>query len=343
MKKWIFRIVLLVILMGLAGGYYLYSSFMGMEVKKSGSFYIFSDRTEWNYVQKDAINEGFIDGSQFLDKLVEIKKVENLKPGHYVLTEGENVNDVLNKWKSGNQDPLRVIINGSSGPNRLAAVLGNQLEIDSVDWADYFRSSTILDKLGMSKANWSSIILPNTYELYWNTSEEGFIERMQTESQRFWKENASALKNSGLTKEEVICLASITEKETAMVDEMPIVAGLYFNRLKSGWKLQSDPTIIAGIQSVYPDSVIKRVYFTHLAFDSPYNTYMYEGLPPGPLNIPSIQAVKAVLNPARHSYFYMVASVDRMGYHEFNDSKNLARHNRYAKVYQQYLSRLEQN
>ena len=343
MKKWIFRIAMVLILVGLGAGYYLYSNFIGMEVKREGSFYIYTDRTEWRYVKEDAISEGFLEESRFLVKLAEFKKVNNLKPGHYVLKKGEKVNAVLNRWKSGNQDPLKVVINGASGPYGLAAVLGSQLETDSVDWADYFRSSTLLDKLGMTKENWTSIILPNTYELYWNTSPEAFIERMQKESNRFWKENAAALSASGLTKEEVICLASITEKETAMVDEMPIVAGLYLNRLKSGWKLQSDPTVIAGIQSVYPDSVIKRVYFVHLEFDSPYNTYKYEGLPPGPINIPSMQAVKAVLNSAKHSYYYMVASVVRLGYHEFNDSNSLDRHNRYARVYQQYLSRLEEN
>ena len=194
--------------------------------------------------------------------------------------------------------------------------------------------STWCDSLGFTRETIPALFIPNTYEIYWNVSPERFMARMKQEYNRFWTEErrkkAEAL---GLTPVEVSTLASIVEEESAVADEYPTIAGLYLNRLKAGMPLQADPTV----KFAAGDFALQRILDKHLAIDSPYNTYKYAGLPPGPIRIPSIRAIDAVLNPAHHRYFYMCAKEDFSGRHNF--AATLAEHNRNANRYRAELNR----
>ena len=180
--------------------------------------------------------------------------------------------------------------------------------------------------------------VPNTYEFLWNTSAEGFRNRMYREYHKFWNVRRIAkAKKQNLEVQEVIALASIVQKETAQVSERPIVAGLYLNRYHKKWALQADPTVIFALQEKYgSDFEVKRVLNKDLKIDSPYNTYKYAGIPPGPIAMPDISAIDAVLNPSKHRYMFMCASTKKIGSHVF--TKSLRQHNRNAKQYQRWLS-----
>jgi UPF0755 protein len=174
--------------------------------------------------------------------------------------------------------------------------------------------------------------------MYWNSSASDFIERMIIEYHRFWSEaRREKARNIGLTPREVIILASIVERETVKNDEMPKVAGLYLNRIRKGWKLQSDPTVIFSIQQSDPLFAPRRVLYQDLEFDSPYNTYKYHGLPPGPISFPSTSALRAVLNAEQHEYMYMCANPDSPGYHSF--ARNDREHQINKAKYVQWLQK----
>ena len=179
------------------------------------------------------------------------------------------------------------------------------------------------------------MFIPNTYEMYWNSSADDFIRRMKKESDRFWKSRDAKLARTGLSRDEATTLASIVYEETKRKDEMPVVAGVYINRLKRGMPLQADPTVKFAVG----DFSIKRVLYAHLDVDSPYNTYKYSGLPPGPICMPSIAAIDAVLDYADHDYLYFCAKDDLSGAHNF--AKTLADHNRNAAAYARALNRLK--
>ncbi len=194
---------------------------------------------------------------------------------------------------------------------------------------------TVLATIKLSPESASSIYIPNTYEFYWNTLAEGFVKRMHEEYLRFWNaDRKSKAVELDMTVPEVITLASIVEKESNKNDEKPIIAGVYINRLEKGWRLQADPTLIYALN----DYSIKRVLNVHLDYDSPYNTYKYGGLPPGPICIPSISSVDAVLNNKNEGYLYFCAKDDLSGYHAF--AKTNRQHNRNAKKYQAALNKM---
>ena len=181
--------------------------------------------------------------------------------------------------------------------------------------------------------------IPNKYEIYWNTSPEKLRAKMLSEYQKFWNENRTAkAKKLGLTKDQVITLASIVQKETAQISERPTVAGLYLNRYNDNWPLQADPTVIYALKEKHGhDKVFKRVLNKDLTINSKYNTYKHTGLPPSLIAMPDISAIDAVLNPEKHNYYYMCASVDNIGYHDF--AKTLSQHNRNALKYQNWISK----
>jgi UPF0755 protein len=190
------------------------------------------------------------------------------------------------------------------------------------------KDSTFLSEANFNTDTALAMYIPNTYEFYWNTSASDFRNRMQAEYHNFWNETriqkAQAI---GLTKEQVMSLAAVVQKETAKFEERPRVAGVYINRLNRGMLLQADPTVIYAKKKAEKnfDQIIKRVLYIDLELDSPYNTYKYAGVPPGPITMPDISSIDAVLNPEKHDYFYFVADVTNFGFHKF--SKTLAQHN----------------
>ena len=256
---------------------------------------------------------------------------ENIRPGHYVVKNGMNNNQLVNMLRSGLQTPVKVTFNNIRDVDQLAGKIATQIEADSSSISNLLHNQEYISQLGFNSRTIPSLFLPDTYEFYWNTDAERFVNRMFQEYNKFWTEERKQ-QAQGLTPIQVSTLASIVNKETNMSDEMPRVAGVYLNRLKSNWLLQADPTLIFA----WNDYSIKRVLDRHKEIESPYNTYKYPGLPPGPICIPSVAALKAVLNAEDHHYFFFCAKEDFSGYHNF--AKTLSEHNRNAARYQQALN-----
>lgn len=265
--------------------------------------------------------------------------INNIKPGKYHLVKGMSNNDLINLLRSGNQTPVKVSFNNQDSLEKLAGRISQQIEADSLSLLNAFSEDSFLSKSGFNKSTAISMYLPNSYEFYWNTTAEKFRNKMFTAYKNFWNTKRIAkAKALNLTPIQVITLASIVQKETANIAERPQVARLYINRLQHNWPLQADPTIIFALKTrTNKHKIIKRVLTKDLEINSPYNTYKNIGLPPGPIGMPDISSINAVLNPANHNYFYMCASVTKIGTHEF--AKTLAQHNRNAAKYQKWLSK----
>ncbi|MEZ4874548.1 MAG: endolytic transglycosylase MltG [Flavobacteriaceae bacterium] len=264
--------------------------------------------------------------------------VNAVKSGHYIIKKGMNNNDIVNTLRSKNI-PILVKFNNQERLENLAGHLSRQMEPDSLSFLNAFKDSTFLSKGGLTLNTALGMYIPNTYEVYWNTSAENFRNRMLKEYQAFWNnERTEKAKALGLSKDQVMSLAAIVQKETAKVDERPKVAGVYLNRIKAGMLLQADPTVIYAKKKNDKDfdQVIKRVLYADLEIDSPYNTYKYAGVPPGPITMPDISSINAVLNPEKHDYYYFVADVKNFGYHKF--AKTLAQHNANKAEYVRWIS-----
>jgi UPF0755 protein len=259
---------------------------------------------------------------------------DHIHPGHYVIKKGMNNEDLLRMLIAGRQEPIRLTFNNIRTRDQLAEKISLQIEASESDLHHTLNDEMFLSSLGYTRDNVMTIFLPNTYEFYWNTSSEQFIQRMTKEFNKFWtpekKEKAAKI---GLSPVEVIILASIVDEETDKTEEEPRVAGVYMNRINKHMLLQADPTV----RYALGDFTISRILKKHLEIESPYNTYIHAGLPPGPISIPSIAAINAVLNYEKHSYLYFCASDDFNGYHHF--SKSLEQHLVYAQQYQKALNK----
>jgi UPF0755 protein len=258
----------------------------------------------------------------------------NIRPGRYRVLDGMSNNELLNLLRSGRQEPVRLIFQNIRSKEELAGKISKQIEADSSSILKLLRDDTYLKQFGVNSLNSFVLFIPNTYEFYWNTNAKGFITRMAQEQKKFWTNvRKEKCRISGFSVSQVVTLASIIEKETNKDSEKPVIAGVYVNRLKNDWPLQADPTIIFA----WNDYSIKRVLNRHLKIDSPYNTYIHPGLPPGPICIPSVSSIDAVLNYKHHNYFYFCAKEDLSGYHVFASS--MSEHNRNAKKYQAALKK----
>ena len=259
---------------------------------------------------------------------------ENIKPGRYEFKKGTNTNEIINKLRIGNQDPLNLTFSNVRIFSDLAGKVSKYIEADSISLLANFNNPEIIKKYNFTPESFSSMFIPNTYQFFWTTNAEQFIERMYSEYKKFWNdERINKSKALGLTPLEATVLASIVQDETAKEEEKPAIAGLYQNRLKRGMLLQADPTIKYAMKNFE----LRRITNDMLKFDSPYNTYLYAGLPPGPINFPETSSIDAVLNPAKHNFIYMCAKEDFSGFHNF--ATNLSDHNRNAAKYQQELNK----
>ncbi len=268
-------------------------------------------------------------------KAAKQKNFTNVRPGRYKLKSGMSNGKLIRIFSIGDQAPVRLTLAGNiRTKEKLAGIVSNYLECDSVELCAFFYNNDQLAEYGLNANNVLGICILDTYEFYWNTSPKGFIERMVKESNRFWNADREAKRQqTSWSRMEIITIASIVAEETIKTDEMPKIAGVYINRLKSGMLLQADPTVKYAVN----DFTIKRVLDRHTAVDSPYNTYKYAGLPPGPICIPSTAAIDAVLNAEKHDYYYFCAKSDFSGYHAF--AKTLAQHNQNAQAYQAALNK----
>ncbi len=256
-----------------------------------------------------------------------------VKPGRYHFLKGMNSNQIVNMLRGGIQEPVDVTFNNVRFKEELAGKVSKYIQADSLSILNLFYDEEKIKSYGFTPETFRAMFIPNTYEFYWTTTADEFADRMKAEYERFWNEERRAkAAEINLTPAEVTTLASIVQSETAKKEELPIIAGLYINRLKRGQLLQADPTVKYAVG----DFSLRRILNSHLAIESPYNTYKYVGLPPGPINFPETATIDSVLNYTKHNYIYMVSKPDFSGYHNF--SATLAQHNQYAAAYHAALN-----
>jgi UPF0755 protein len=255
-------------------------------------------------------------------------------PGNYEVRGGDSMRDIWNRMASGAQTPVHVVVGAFRTLDRLAASLGKQLMADSAAFAAVMNNDSLVQALGYNAQTLPALFIPNTYEVWWTLTPEEFMQRMQKENDRYWStERLQKARRVALSPVEVATLASIVDEETNQKTEKPIVARLYLNRLSRGIPLQADPTVKFAVG----DPSLRRILFAHLEVESPYNTYLHAGLPPGPIRVASVQGMEAVLDAPHHDYLYMCAKEDFSGFHNF--STTLAEHNAHARRYQTALNR----
>jgi len=291
--------------------------------------------SEYEDVRKIIIDGSLIKNIKAFDWVAKRKNYSSfIHPGHYEFKDGLNNNDLINLLRSGIQTPVNLIFNNIRSLEKLSSIVAGQIEADSSEIIDLLHDENYISQFKFSHETVMGAFIPNTYEFYWNTSASGFVERMIDEYEKFWnKERKDKATDKSLTIKQVSVLASIVDGETVRETEKTRIAGVYLNRLKRGIRLQADPTIIFAIGNFSRNRVLKA----DLQVDSPYNTYKYAGLPPGPISIPSVSGIDAVLNAEDHSFLYFCARADMSGYHHF--SKSLREHNRYAYKYRQALNK----
>ncbi len=337
------RVILFVVLIAVIGMgitlYQIYNKIYKVNTRIPGPnseyFYIPTESTIED-VEQALFEQGYlINRSSFL-WLAEVKNYHrHVKPGRYLLSNKMSNNELINLLRSGEQIPVDVTFNNVRTINELAGIVGRKLETDSTSIVKLLRDDGFVSQYGFTRNKIITMFIPNTYEFHWNTSATQFVDRMAREYKIFWTDaRKSKAKKLGLSQSEVSILASIVQAEQSIrIDERPKVAGLYVNRLRKKMRLQSDPTIIFAIG----DFNIQRVLDADRKIDSPYNTYKYAGLPPGPICLPEISSIKAVLNYEQHDYLYMCAKEDFSGYHNF--AKTNRQHNIYAARYRRELNK----
>ena len=339
-RKFLISFLVLVLLGGGGMVYELYSrvynpNIIFAEDTKEKYIYI-STSSDFTKVVEVLSENGLLINSNSFEWLAKQKKyTNNIKPGRYKIDRALNNNELINLLRSGRQTPIKVTFNNLRTKEQLAGRIANQIEADSLTLLHYISDTLFQQKLGLSDDNVACIFIPNTYEFYWNTSADQFVKRMLKEYQKFWNNDRKAKADKiKLNYYEVATLASIVEKEQNIKrDERPEIAGLYLNRIKKKMKLESDPTLIFALG----DFTIKRVLNKDKKVDSPFNTYKHKGLPPGPICIPSINSIDAVLNASDHKYIFMCAKEDFSGYHNF--AKTYAKHLINARKYQKALNK----
>ncbi|MEE2699936.1 MAG: endolytic transglycosylase MltG [Bacteroidota bacterium] len=337
-KKVIISFIGIMFLFAILLGHRLYSYVYQPNIKlndKAEQFVLIPTNSKFSDVVRILSDKGLLLDKNSFEWVAERKNYKfNVKAGRYLIAREMNNNELVNMLRSGNQVPLNIRFHNLKTKEQLAGKIASQLETDSLSFIHLINNSVFLDTNGFTLKNIASVFIPNTYEFYWNTSAKQFAARMLREYDVFWNiERRRKAEEKGLTKAETTTLASIVECESYKKEERPIIARLYLNRLEKGMKLQSDPTIIFAIG----DFSIRRVLTKDLKIDSPYNTYINKGLPPGPICLPSINAIDAVLNATDNDYLFMCAKEDFSGYHNF--AKTSREHNRNAKKYRRALNK----
>lgn len=259
---------------------------------------------------------------------------ENIKPGHYLLTKDMTNLEALRLLRSGSQTPVNVTFNNLRVKEELASRLTKNLLADEKELLRLLNDSATVASYGFNTQNITGMFIPNTYEFFWTTTAPELMDRMHTEWENFWNEERRLkAEKLGLSPQEVSVVASIVQAETIKADEMPRVAGVYLNRLKKNMKLEADPTLVYAAN----DFSIRRVLNEHKEIDSPFNTYKYAGLPPGPINVPHIASLEAVLNAEDHRYIFFCAREDFSGYHSFavTYQEHMRNANRYRRALNQ--------
>lgn len=304
------------------------------EEGKPQEFFIY---TGWDYqrVGEALMKQKLISDVQSFHWVAEqMNYPRHVYPGRYLVEDGMSTRELVQLLRSGKQTPMNFTFVKFRTKEQLAEYAGEQLEMSSRDLLLLLDDPEYLKRFnGLRPDIALTIFIPNTYELYWNIEPKEFVQRMYTEYKRFWNDNRNRQRQAlNLSRLEVMTLASIVEEETNQNDEKPTVAGVYLNRVRKNWPLEADPTVKFAVG----DFALRRILNKHLQTDSPYNTYLYPGIPPGPICTPSISSIDAVLNAPDHDYMFFCAKADGSGYHHF--SETLAQHNAYAREYHRMLN-----
>ena len=324
----------LLCLIAIAIGYYARSTvFKPIELEKSAYIFI-EPSTKYNEVITQIKDQVNLPSEKLFQIISErMKYPESIKTGRYAISDGMTMPEIIRMLRSGNQSAVKLTFNNMRTKENLAGRISEQLMLDSLTLLNMLNSETNLKSLGFDTNTIVAMFIPNTYEVYWDTSIDKLMNRMKNEYSTFWNESRKAkAKQVGLSPIEVSILASIVEEEATYSDEYPIVAGLYLNRLKRGQRLEADPTVKFALN----DFSLRRILYKHLEVESPYNTYRNEGLPPGPIRVPSIKGLDATLSPQDHKYLFMCAKEDLSGRHNFATTH--AEHVRNAARYQRALN-----
>ncbi len=336
LAKYFLWIILVVVLLSY---FYFYRPIFGSNVSLSSGqeqieFYVETGMT-YDEVGEKLIDENIIVDVKSFHRVAEYMNYpRHVYPGRYVIEDGMNNRQLVRLLRSGKQEPINFTFNKFRRVEDFVSHASERLEMSEQDLLAVLQDESYLNRLAkLTPENVLAIFIPNTYEVYWNISPKDFVDRMYKEYRAFWNEERESKREQWkLTRLEVMTLASIVEEETNKEDEKPAVAGIYLNRVRKNWRLEADPTVKYAVG----DFSLKRVLNIHLEIDSPYNTYMYEGIPPGPICTPTIPSIDAVLNGERHDYMYMCARADGSGYHHF--SETLQEHLAYARDYHRLLN-----
>lgn len=335
-KRNISLILILLIIAIAAGGYFYIRNIISTSFDIDKTVYIYIDRNkDYQSILTQLDTTAHIQNIEHFKELAKFMKYpENIKTGRYKITSTTDIKDLIKDLEAGHQTPAKLKFNNLRLKEDLAGRLSSQLMLTKEEVLEVLNDSAVCAKYGFDTNTIVAMFIPNTYEIYWDTSIDGLLDRMNNEYKKFWNaDRLNKAKALNLSPVEVSTLASIVEEECFFTDEYPIVAGLYLNRLKNEQLLQADPTVKFAVG----DFTLKRILFKHLEIDSPYNTYIYKGLPPGPIRIPSIKGIDAVLNPAKHDFLYMCAKEDFSGRHNFAHTH--AEHERNANLYRNALNK----
>lgn len=305
------------------------------EEKKNDYLYIPSG-SDYKYVEDFLLKQKKLKNEWTFDLVSKLMKYPKLvKPGRYKIPASIGNYKLIHYLRIGRQDPVDVSFVGARTKEKLAEKFDAKLEMSADEFLAAINNPEIIDSLNLTPDDVMGIFIPNTYAFYWNVKPKKLIFQMKNAFDKYWtEERKKQAAAQNLTPMQVVILASIVHEETIKEDEKSRIAGVYLNRLRKNWKLQADPTVKFALQ----DFGLRRILFRHLKVDSPYNTYMYEGLPPGPIACPSISSIEAVLNPEKHNYFYFCAKSDFSGYHSFAGEHELNKHNQNADNYSSELN-----
>lgn len=325
-------VAILLIAIGFTGLNYYLKYYTPNVTNKQEYLYIHTGAT-FNQVYDTIKAKGIVkDTASFYKAAENMNYVTRVKPGRYRLTDGMSNRRLINMLASGTQQPVTISFHNIRLKADFAGFIGRHLEADSALILRLLDSAAFVKQYGFTTDNVYTMFMPNTYSMYWNITPEKFFKKMYANYEKFWtperKQKAAAI---NLTEPEVIILASIVDAEALHDSDNPIVAGLYLNRLRIGMNLDADPTVIFA----HNDFTIKRVLSKQLLINSPYNTYMYKGLPPGPIMMPSINAVNSVLDYTKSDYLFMCAKADFSGYHAFAATRE--EHEKNARAFRQAL------
>jgi UPF0755 protein len=316
-RKLVISVLIIAVLAATLAGWLFFTASTAFS-EKSKYLYIRTGHATWPEVLQTFRDSNLVNNTTALDLLgARLNVPQKLKAGRYEIKNGMSLMDITRLLRNNTQAPVKLIITKLRTKENLAGFLGRKMEIDSADVINYLSNADSLQTFGFDSNTVMAMIYPNTYTYFWSASINTIFDKFYTEYKRVWtEERRQQARNLGLTPAQAYTLASIVEEETQALDEKDTIASVYLNRFHKGMKLQADPTIKFAMK----DFTLKRIYLKYLTVESPYNTYMNAGLPPGPICTPSLQTLDAVLRSPQTNYLYFVAKSDFSGHHVFSET-----------------------